>query len=240
MFQRHDLVYLSAAGWQQIRQQLPSADLEMADQWERADWPAIVRRDESSSAAAAETIEVATLNDQYSGKLLSIGIALPRRLDGSKHRLALRIAASHVSSLQKPVKLVEAAGSALEPWRQGLLALDAQAKKLGISLQVFGSLAMQSLTGLSYLHADSDIDILFSPVSKVQLQAGLGLLANFSHDLPLDGEVQFPDASAVAWKELSAYSANSSMAGMRVLTKSLHRVALLPISALLAGFEQAA
>ncbi len=236
MFQRHDLVYLSAAGWQQIKQQLASADLEMAGQWERADWPAIVRRDEPVGGQADE----ARSAEHYSDKMVSVGIALPPRPDGSKRRVALRIAASHISSLQKPVKLGYAASSAPPLWRQGLGALDAQAKKLGIALQVFGSLAMQSLTGLSYLHADSDIDILFSPVSAAQLQSGLGLLADFSRRLPLDGEVQFPDARAVAWKELSAYSANSGMAGMRVLTKSLHQVALLPISVLLAGFEQTA
>ncbi len=231
MFQRHDLAYLSATGWQQAGGQLGETDQAALHQWQKADWPAIVRRDEQKGQGERE---------QSTVKEISLGIALPPLPgDGSKRRIGFSVATTHISRLQRPLSLDEAIGHAPSRWRQELLALDAEAKKMDVILQVYGSLAMQSLTGLHYLTASSDIDILFSPASLAQLEKSLRLLADFNHDLPLDGEVIFPDMQAVAWKELSGYLASGgfgAMGKMRVLSKSLHGVSLQPISSLLASF----
>jgi phosphoribosyl-dephospho-CoA transferase len=229
MFQRHDLVYLSASGWQQVREQPGSTGLDAVRQWQLAGWPAIVRRNEQAQTGTGPVAD---------GKI-SLGIALPPRLDGSKQRLALNVATSHIASVREPLDLVDAIPQAPPHWRQELGALDTAAKEVGISLQVFGSLAMQSLTGLSYLTPKSDIDILFRPDSSVQMQAGLALLGDFGRRLPLDGELVFPDAQAVAWKELAGYATGGNMDAVRVLCKNLHSVSLQPVSSLLAAFDEA-
>ena len=232
MFQRHDLAYLSASGWQQVREQLGSTGLDAARQWQLAGWPAIVRRNEP---AIVGQIDAGLAADEK----ISLGIALPPRLDGSKQRLSLNVSMQHIVSVQKPLDLADAILQAPPHWRQELGALDSAAKEIDISLQLFGSLAMQSLTGLPYLTPKSDIDILFRPDSSAQMQAGLGLLSDFGHSLPLDGELVFPDAQAVAWKELAGYAANRNMGAMRVLSKSLHGVSLQSIASLLAIFDEA-
>ncbi len=232
MFQRHDLAYLSASGWQQVREQPGSTGLDAVRQWQLADWPAIVRRNEQ---AAAGQVDAGLAAD---GKI-SLGIALPPRPDGSKQRLALNVATSHIASMRKPLDLAGAISQAPLHWRQELGALDSAAKEIGISLQVFGSLAMQSLTGLPYLTPKSDIDILFRPDSSVQMQAGLALLSDFGRRLPLDGELVFPDAQAVAWKELAGYATGGNMDAVRVLCKNRYSVSLQPVSSLLAAFDEA-
>ncbi|MFA9219271.1 MAG: phosphoribosyl-dephospho-CoA transferase MdcG domain-containing protein, partial [Sphingomonadaceae bacterium] len=101
------------------------------------------------------------------------------------------------------------------------------------SLHTYGSCAMQALTGLSYLHPASDIDLLLYPADRQQLDAGLSLLATQAQSLPLDGEIIFPDGAAVAWKEWLQALANNS----RVLVKRLHTVQLAQPAALLAMLE---
>ena len=76
----------------------------------------------------------------------------------------------------------------------------------GIELRVFGSLAWQALSGLPYLTSQSDIDLLWHPKSRRQLQQGIELLACWEQTsgLRADGEVLFGGTSAVSWREWSA------------------------------------
>ncbi|MDT1847626.1 phosphoribosyl-dephospho-CoA transferase, partial [Acinetobacter baumannii] len=69
MFARHDLVWLTSRGWQQVRAHAPSAALAALDRWRDNGWPAVVRRAEVDLAPN----EVA------------IGFPLPPRIeDGGK------------------------------------------------------------------------------------------------------------------------------------------------------------
>ncbi|WP_188564233.1 malonate decarboxylase holo-[acyl-carrier-protein] synthase [Undibacterium terreum] len=229
MLQRHDLVYLSGDGWQQLAMRASEADLPVIRRWQGADWPVIVRRHEASQR------EEGSLAPDHK---ISLGLALPPDpIDGSKRRMALSIGAQHVARRQRPLSLLDAAPSAPERWREALALLDAAAKERGFCLQVFGSLAMQRLTGMQYLTPRSDIDILFRPDSSEQLQAGLDLLADLSNRLPLDGEVIFPGEQAVSWKEVAAGIAATGVNGTRVLSKCLNRVSLQPLSSLLLNLD---
>ena len=223
MFARHDLVWLTQRGWERVRAGAPRDALASLDEWRAAGWPAVVRRAETELAAT----EVA------------IGFAMPpRAADGGKLRVACRVELSDVKRRTRALPLVGALDAVPPAWRAGLARLEQKAAGAGLGLAVYGSVALEALTGRHYLRPESDIDLLLRPLSRAQLMAGLDLLVAHAESLPLDGEVVFPDGRAVAWKELR--EAFASAPGTRVLAKALERVALVKPEELIASLEDTA
>ncbi len=223
MFARHDLVWLTHRGWERVRAGAPHDARAALDAWRDAGWPAVVRRAETELAAS----EVA------------IGFAMPpRAADGGKLRVACRVELSDVKRRTRALPLVGALDAVPETWREGLARLEQEAAGAGLGLAVYGSVALEALTGQHYLRPESDIDLLLRPISRAQLMAGLELLAVHAESLPLDGEVVFPDGRAVSWKELRA--AFGSAPGTRVLAKALERVMLVKPEELIATLEDEA
>lgn len=221
MCARHDLVWLSDQGWRQARDMAPAHCRDMFERWRQADWPAIVRRADAD-----------LLPDQ-----LSLGIALPPRpTDACKTRIGFRAPRSDISKVSSPLSIAQIRETAPEPWHPFLSALDSDATGQGLSICVYGSVALQALTRQPYLTAASDIDVLLQPATNVQLQRGLALLNSYSRHLPLDGEIVFPNGHAVAWKELAA--ALRAKRGYRVLVKEMHKVSLATTDALLATMKE--
>lgn len=213
MYSRHDLVWLSAAGWDQVRAATLADEHTIVGQWQQQDWPAIVR-----------SAEPAMHEDD-----ICLGIAVaPDRVDGHKRKIAIRARSADVAARQSPLPLRDVIAAAPPAWQHALAALDAALP----GLRVYGSLALQVLTGQSYVTASSDIDLLFAPSSEGVLRAGLAVLAEFSASLPLDGEIIFPSGEAVSWKEWMI----AKPAGNRVLVKAHHAVRLSSCPALLASF----
>ncbi len=233
MFARHDLVWLSSRGWERVRAAAPFDAVEALDLWRDGGWPAVVRRAETGLAPN----EVA------------IGFALPPRRaasgkagpegkggHGGKLRVGCRVELSDIQRRTRALALVGALDAVPEHWHGGLAALEAEAASEGIGLAVYGSVALEALTGQRYLTPASDIDLLLRPLSRAQLMAGLALLARHAATLPLDGEVVFADGRAVAWKELRA--GLESAPGTRVLAKGLERIALVAPDELIATLEE--
>ena len=222
MYARHDLVWLCGQGWRQARDMAPAHCRDMIEAWRQADWPAIVRRADAD-----------LLPDQ-----LSLGIAMPPRPgDACKMRIGFRAKQSEISKVSPPLSIAQIREAAPAAWHPFLSALDSGAASQGLSIRVYGSVALQALTRQPYLTAASDIDVLLQPATRVQLHRGLDLLNLYSHHLPLDGEIVFPNGLAVAWKELSA--ALHATRGHRVLVKEMHKVSLATPDALLATMEYA-
>ena len=212
MFSRHDLVWLTPAGWDAALVAAPQAALQAGlRQWRDHDWPAVVRRHEPG------------LGDD----VVCLGIPLPASY-GLRQRIALVSCIEHVARQQAPLPLDDAIGAAPPAWLAGLVAL--QRAGTPFDLRVYGSLALASLTGLAYLRAESDIDLLLRPATASGLAAGVALLDQYAGLLPLDGEIVFPSGEAVAWKEWLA----ARRAPARVLAKSLHAVRLVEPAQLLA------
>ncbi len=223
MFARHDLVWLTGRGWERARAGAPPETVDALDAWRAAGWPATVRRSETGLAPG----EVA------------IGFAMPPRPDGGgKLRVGCRVELADVQRRTRALALVGALDAVPSAWRERLAALEREAAGAGLGLAVYGSVALEALTGQRYLTPASDIDLLLRPLNHAQLMAGLDLLARYAASLPLDGEIVFPDGRAVAWKELRA--AFASAPGTRVLAKGLERVALVAPGDLIATLEEGA
>ncbi|MFT5588716.1 MAG: phosphoribosyl-dephospho-CoA transferase [Bradyrhizobium sp.] len=223
MFARHDLIWLSAQGWQRCRDDVgnkpgPAGQAALA-RWQQADWPAIVRRADV---------------DMPDGEVC-LGIALPPDpVSGDKLRIALRVPVSAVGAVCAPLTVDAVLPSVPPCWRVALPVLAADIARSDLTFGVYGSLAMQTLTATTYVTAKSDIDLLFSPITSAQLERGIALLRRHAQALPLDGEIRFPSGQAVAWKEWVQASGN----GSRVLVKDARSVHLSTTAALLATFSE--
>lgn len=229
--ERHSLVWLTAAGWEAAIAAAQPEHAAALAQWQRNDWPAIVRRFDPTpkDTDAVDAADAANATDAEASDIC-LGVPLPPDAAGVKVRIALRVASSHIARTSAALEL-RSALMAAGPWRDGLAALSAAAP----TLRVFGSLAMQTLTGLQYLSPGSDVDLLFHPASRRQLETVISLLARHSEHLPLDGEVVFPDGAAVSWKEWQAAMTHPA----KVLVKELRAVRLANTASLLAALEAA-
>jgi phosphoribosyl-dephospho-CoA transferase len=180
--------------------------------------PAVVRRTEPGTPPGQLCLGIPAPPDALSGQKLRVGFAVERR---------------HIAVVRAPLALDETVVPAA--WQSAFSSLREALRAAGIDCRVFGSVAMQTLTGERYLRPDSDIDLLLRPANSAQLDAGLDLLRQHAQSLPLDGEIAFPSGHAVSWKEwLSADGGG----GARVLAKHLDTVALLRRDELLARFVE--
>lgn len=208
MHWRHDLVWLTAEGWQAAG--LP----DEARHWQDQGWPAVVRRQDADAGA----------------DMVCLGIALPPSPPGGpKRRVGLQVPLAQVLCIERPLALRDAIAAAPPEWTGGLVAL--LADSAGLTLRVYGSLSQQAITGLACVGPASDIDLLFYPATQLQLETGLALLHKHGAALPLDGEIIFPNGAAVSWREWLLAVANQA----HVLVKDIAGVRLAPPNLLLAS-----
>jgi phosphoribosyl-dephospho-CoA transferase len=208
---RHDLVRLTPEGWETVCLGLSGVARDLARRWGKRELPAVVRRTEPGTPADMLCLGIPAPPDALSGQKLRVGFVVERR---------------HVAVVRPPLALIEATVPAA--WQAAFATLSEALRGADIDCRVFGSVAMQTLTGERYLRPESDIDLLLRPTSSAQLDAGLDLLRHHAQSLPLDGEIEFPSGHAVSWKEWHGAD--------RVLAKHLDTVALLRCDQLLAKF----
>lgn len=228
MYARHDLAWLTEDGWQHaLSSTAPGTPAHAAiARWAGARWPLIVRRRDAATLSGTGSGEDAAT--------VFLGLAAPPDpASGAKLRLPLVVPARHVARHSAPAPLEAVVHALPAGWQLPFARL--REASAGLDLRVFGSLALQALTGQPYLRDGSDIDLLFRPRSVVELDAGTLLLASFLGELPLDGEIVFPSGQAVAWKEWFTARAHTE----RVLIKSQASVKLAPRAGLRAELEAA-
>lgn len=193
---RHTLVWLSAhAGWQA---DIAAHESRLAD-WFAQGRPAIVARRAANDADPR----------------LRLGVPLPPA--EGKLRLALRMPAHDVLRTAAPPTLQAVLeGDLVQDWQRPLQALQDIA-----AARVFGAFAWQHLTGLHYVHARSDIDLLWRIDTAAQADALVARLQAWEteHGRRVDGELCVVDGGAVNWREYAGRS-------REVLVKRLDGAAL--------------
>lgn len=199
---RHALAWIRPGDRAAVRPDDPAHADEVA-RWLARGLPAVVRRRDPSIRAH----EVA------------LAIVLPNAL--GRARIALVAPAEAVERIGAPIALAEAIRSAPDAWVPPLAALDAEARREGIVLRAYGSLAWQHLTGEAYLRPGSDVDLLAPGAGADERARSLAVLGRWAaHAEPrLDGEVELGGGRAAAWRELLGRPA-------RVLVKSAGSVTI--------------
>jgi phosphoribosyl-dephospho-CoA transferase len=205
MISRHDLAWLTEAGWQRVLSS-PGCPAELGE-WAVRSLPLVGRRHEAGVGA----------------DMACLGAPLPPDRNGVKRRAAFTVPLDEVAHASPPLALPAAAAAcaaSMPPaWGEPLGELCGRLP----GLRVYGSFAMQALTGDAYITAASDIDLLFTPSNPDELESGLRELQSFAQRLPLDGEVLFPSGDAVAWKEWVAAGPSARVLAKRRDTVRLAR-----------------
>jgi phosphoribosyl-dephospho-CoA transferase len=211
---RHDLVWLSRAGWQHLRNGSHEPEvLECMEHWCEGRLPLVVGRQDPACQE------------------LALGLAAP--LAWGRRKIALRVphgAILYHDAFPRAPEVARLLPVVLRPrWAELNVALAAA----GVEPRVHGSHGWQRLTGLRYLTPQSDIDLLV-PVSDVRAaDAAAHRLDAFRWSGPrIDGELIFPNGNAVAWREWLQWRRG---AANRIMVKRLHGVALEQGDAWMAG-----
>ena len=153
--------------------------------WARRGWPVIVRR--------------ATNDDDPA----LVPVALPLPPAAGKLRLAVQLPPEAIRERLPPLTLRAAREAAPLSWEPVVTALLALAELAGVEPRVFGSLLWQRLTGLGYLAATSDLDLLWPVADAACADRLVQRLASIAAESPvrLDGEILLPDGGGVQWRE---------------------------------------
>lgn len=221
-WKRHDLLHVSPDVWASALARCPSlVDVPLLADWADRGWPAIIRRHAEGDDRDP----------------VPVGVPLPPI--AGKHRVALVIPPDGVLERSSPPLLRVAASVADPSWRSTIDSLVALGAQTGVEPCAFGSLLWEHLTGLAYLTPQSDLDVLWPVPADVDVLSLVVSIADVQRDAPLriDGEVIFPDGSAVNWLEL--WNAQRAADGTTVLAKTMTGVRLLDIASLPSVAEHA-
>ncbi len=162
--------------------------------------------------------------------MVPVGVPLPPA--AGKRRIALLLPPDGVLRRSSPPLLSAAASVADPSWRTTITSLLALGARIGLEPWAFGSLLWQHQTGLTYLSPHSDLDLLWPVPPSLDVFSLVFSIAEVQRDAPLriDGEVIFPDGSAVNWREL--WNAHRTADRATVLAKSMEAVRLFDIASL--------
>jgi phosphoribosyl-dephospho-CoA transferase len=181
---RHQLMWLNDHAWAQI--QTRPWDLQaraLLTHWRTHRLPLVVTRQRG---------------DVVLGQV-SLGLPGPTRCD--RRKLAINVSFSGIAAQGMCPTLAQIAQSTA--WCDAAGDLANALAQMGVQARVYGSYAWQHLTGLTYLHADSDLDLYLEVSQLDQASQVIDLLAQTQLPPRLDGEVIFPGGHAVAWRELA-------------------------------------
>jgi phosphoribosyl-dephospho-CoA transferase len=204
---RHQLVHLGTEGWQRLAAQAWD-DVARAciEHWAAARLPLVVTRQSPDDAHA-------------------LALGLPAPPCWQRRRLALRVDRRQVAWFDEFPSVQDVDALLPRSARPAWCRLAAALASLDAGARVYGSHGWQHLSGLPYLHADSDIDLCLAVHDAHHADAVAAVLARFAPTLPrrLDGELHFTDGRAFAWREWPAWRAGRSRA---ILCKTLNEVSL--------------
>ena len=221
-WRRHDLLHVAPDVWASVLAHRPAlADLPLLSTWADRGWPLVVRRRTEAEDPG----------------LAPVGVPLPPA--AGKHRVALLFPPGGVLLRSSPPSLRAVASVACSGWQSPIASLLDLGESVGVEPSAFGSLLWQHQTGLTYLSPHSDLDVLWTVPADLDVLSLVSGVAEVQRDtlLRIDGEVVFPDGSAVNWRELWNEHRTGGRAG--VLAKTMEGVRLLDIASLLSVGQHA-
>jgi phosphoribosyl-dephospho-CoA transferase len=185
-WQRHDLVHVAPGAWTAALAAHSLDEMPLLPQWADRGWPVIVRRRLESEAP----------------DVVPVGVPLPPA--AGKSRIALNIPQAAVIARAAPTSLRTVAHKAAPAWQPSIAALIALGERHGIEPAAFGSLLWEHHTGLTYLSATSDLDVIWSVHAGCNIANLLDGIAQIERAAPMriDGEIVFSQAIAANWREL--------------------------------------
>lgn len=191
-FNRHDLMWLKLDAVKHAEYTGPAAmepisALSLLHRWVLCDYPLIVARQAEVPAGQVR-----------------VGLAEPA--SWGKRRLSFLVNVEDIARHQQGPLLADILSKLPCAWKTGAVALIAALRELNVPAHVYGSSAIEALTGLPCITANSDLDVLFKPANWVATQALCHCLDKLRLQCPefkVDGEVLNPQGVAVNWQELS-------------------------------------
>lgn len=186
---RHDLVFLSPRGQRYA--------------WEHRAWTG------PTSPAARDLFPLLpgicrTRPPDLEAGLAALGFSFPIREGEGRIRLSAQAPEGEIVRLITPWEIPGLGDSLPAPWADALKELAEEADALGLSLGVFGSAALQAVTGLPYLHARSDLDVLLAAAPADQMRRFYRALVRLSEGwgLGVDAELMLGESRYVKLSEL--------------------------------------
>jgi phosphoribosyl-dephospho-CoA transferase len=205
MMRRHDLVQVEPAAWDaMLRCHSAFVDLPLVADWARLRRPVIVRR--------------RMVGDCVGG----VPAALPLPPCHGKRRLAFSFPAGAAMAAVPPVLLCDGTRTTPTAWRSVVTAVLDIGDLVKTTPRVFGALLWEHVTGLPYLTAKSDLDLLWSVSDELTAVLLVERLLELEAEGPvrIDGELELPDGAGVNWRELAHNSDQRS----QVLVKTMDGV----------------
>lgn len=222
VFHRHDLVWLKLHAVKHAKYAGPApmepiSALSLLHRWVLGNYPLIVARQ-------------ADMPKGY----LRIGLAEPA--SWGKRRLSFLVNVQGVEKHQHGPLLDLVLPQLPQDWQLGGGALQTFLTKHDIAAHVYGSSAVQVLTGLPCITESSDLDLLFKPSSWAdaeKLCLFLHALEKQHPEFKVDGEVLSPNGHAVQWRELLLSFSDSYL---KLLVKTDRDVELVGLESYRSGF----
>ncbi|MGV0908605.1 malonate decarboxylase holo-[acyl-carrier-protein] synthase [Martelella sp. FOR1707] len=205
MIRRHDMVFIHRTCWPAVLASEPDLRVtRLVALWAERGWPLVARR-----------------ADPWTRGGLALGLPLPP--SQGKRRHAFVVAPGSTSGSMPPPSLDNVRRVAPASWSATLLRLEALRQRRALDIRVFGSLAWSAITGLDYLTAVSDIDILIRIRPTTALDRLADEIAEIEAAAPMriDGELVRHDGLAVNWREFHSGVPN-------LLAKSMTDLCLVP------------
>ena len=181
-FDRHHIVRLDPERWPEVLAGHAEAGrIPMVVEWVGAGRPLIVRR------------------PLFEDVRDHVPLGLPLPPSHGKQRLSFIVPSDALLSIEPPPLLADARIAAPAVWQDAIDAVVA----LDPATRCFGSLAWAYMTGLSYLTATSDLDLLWRVDRTGAVDRLLPALAAIAAAAPMriDGEMVAPAGLAIQWQE---------------------------------------
>ena len=181
---RHQLVRLVPEAWNSLIAVADEAVHAALVHWASGALPLVVARQACGADASS----------------LALGLALPGRW--GRRRLSVSVALTQISSVTTFPDARVLAGLLERDADLALAHLCDGLQASGLQARVFGSHGWQWITGLTYVHPLSDLDLLVSVADAASADTAVALMDAYLPTVPrLDGELVFADGTAVAWRE---------------------------------------